>query len=141
MEFVSPCALSPNADGKRKIFRAKNQSYSQQIEVRSVSPVRNIKSLPANGVRTCSKKESDTDLVSIGKKIKMRNGAVNLYNIETINSYTGKSVYQQFFHGVKIPVSCPVKMEPENLLTDDDLIEFTVNSIKSWVSTFVKQVI
>ena len=133
--------LSPNTAQKRTFYRIKqNFSHSQAIKCCSPTPKRLIKSMPLPSIQKITKKESDTYVISVGKKTKTDKGSISHYVIPMINSYTGKSVYHKFLFDFKIPKPGSVKLESESVLTDNNLIEFTVNSIRNWIESFILQV-
>lgn len=129
MDCFSQEVLKTHSEGKKK----------KQISTCSPTPKLKIFSMPLIRTQDSGKKTSDTYLVSTGKKAKMQCGPVPYYSIQLVNAYTGKSVYQPFVHEVKFPME-PCKLEPENILTDEVLIEYAVNTIKDWVNFFVNMV-
>ena len=136
MNFQS---LSPSTPYKRKFFKAKVQSFTQ-VKACSPTPNRIVKTLPAVAISFKSKKkDSDSFLISVGKKRKTNKGEQAFYYIQMINSYTGKSFYSNFVHDFFIPEKNTL-LEPENIATDEKLLEFTQNSIKNWVSGLVLKV-
>ena len=138
MDSLARNFLSP-ANVERKLYRAKREySYSQKVEKDSITPVRQIQSMPALRLKCENKKQSSDTLISVGKKMKTLNGEVPFYHIQMVNSYTGVSHYYHFSSNLQLPSISNKLLEPESVLTDEDLIEFNMNSIRSWFYKLVK---
>jgi hypothetical protein len=136
MDYSTQDSLLPLR--KRTIYKIRSQSfYSQNLTIYSPTPTQQVSSAPSYKKK---KRPSESCLVSVGKKVKTESKEIPCYYIEVINLYTGKSFYHNFVHNLKLPKSSNPKLEPENTLTDEQLIEFSVNTIKSWIFDLVTQV-
>ena len=82
------------------------------------------------------KGRSSSFIVSANKKSKTSSGEESHFFIHLEDD--GNTVFFPFYKNLKLPSDSFHSLEPENLLTEEKLQEFSSNSIKSWVKSFLK---
>jgi hypothetical protein len=79
---------------------------------------------------------SHSFIVSQNKKSKTTAGEEPHFFIHLEDE--GKTIFFRYYTEIKLPTESFQSLEPENLLTEEKLLEFSSNSIKSWVKSFLK---
>lgn len=113
------------ADGKKKFFSQQKPS-EDPLSMRPFTQ----ETVVDSRIRTHS------FIVSANKKSKLASGEESHYFIHLEDE--GKTIFFPFYFEVKLPAEAFSCLEPENLLTEEKLQEFSSNCIKSWVKSFLK---
>jgi hypothetical protein len=87
----------------------------------------------------CARGRNSGFVVSANKKSKVGKGE-EAHLFLHLEDRKGKTVYFNFFPDIKLPEEAFERLEAENFLTDEKLIEFSANSIKSWVTSFLNSI-
>ena len=120
--------------GKRN--DAEEKCYSQQVDVEDGGLIR---SCHGDRTKISARERKAGFVVSANKKSKVAKGEETHLFLH-LEDRGGRTVYFNFFPDVKLPEEAFERLEAENFLTDEKLVEFSANSIKSWVTSFLNSI-